>query len=97
MAPPELDTRTIQQLLADEVPHAGDRRLVLVHGRYTGSPTLTVDGRRAHVTDQRSVLGIHDAWITHREQVGDDLLVVVHPLDDDRLGWDLRGLSLIHI
>jgi hypothetical protein len=91
VAPPELDTRTIQQLLTDEVPHAGERRLVLVHGRYTGSPTLTVHGRRAHVTDQRSVLGIHDAWITHREQDGDDLLVVVHPLDDDRLGWDLRG------
>ena len=46
---------------------------------------------RVHVVDQQSVLGIVDAWLAHRAQGGDDLLVVVHPLDDDQLGWDVRG------
>ena len=44
-----------------------------------------------HIVDQQSVLGIVDAWLAHRAQGGDDLLVVVHPLDDDELGWDVRG------
>ena len=44
-----------------------------------------------HIVDQQSVLGIVDAWLAHRDQGGDDLLVVVHPLDDGQLGWDVRG------
>ena len=44
-----------------------------------------------HIVDQQSVLGIVDAWLAHRAQGGDDLLVVVHPLDDGQLGWDVRG------
>ena len=83
----------IEAVVGDELPHLGDRRLLLVHGRYPPGQkaTVQVDGRRAHVVDQQSVLGIVDAWVAHRERGGDDLLVVVHPLDDDQLGWDVRG------
>ena len=44
-----------------------------------------------HVTHQQSVLGILDAWLTHRDRSTDDVLVVVHPLNDEQLGWDIRG------
>ena len=83
----------VEAIVGDELPHLGDGRLLLVHGRYPPGEkaTLQVGGRRAQVVDQRSVLGIVDAWLAHRERGGDDLLVVVHPLDDDQLGWDVRG------
>ena len=93
MPVPELDTRMVEAVVNDELQHLGDRRLLLVHGRYPSGEKASVEvgGRRAHVVDQQSVLGIVDAWLTHRERGGDDLLVVVHPLDDDQLGWDIRG------
>ena len=93
MPAPELDTRMVEAIVVDELPHLGDRRLLLLHGRYPPGEkaTLQVGGRRVHIVDQQSVLGIVDAWLAHRAQGGDDLLVVVHPLDDDQLGWDVRG------
>ena len=96
MAAPQVDSRIVEAILDVELPSAGDARLVLLHGRYPASEkaTLKVDDRQIHVTDQQSVLGILDAWLTHRERAGDDVLVVVHPVDDDQLGWDIRGHAL---
>ena len=96
MPAPELDARVVETVLGVELSTASGARLVLLHGRYpaTEKVALTVDDRHVHVTDQQSVLGILDTWLTHRERPGDDLLVVVHPLDDDQLGWDIRGHAL---
>ncbi|GAA3850620.1 BREX-2 system phosphatase PglZ [Saccharothrix violaceirubra] len=98
VAPPEVNRRIVESLLEAELPHAGDRRLVLVHGRYDeSSPSefaLRVGGRqrRVTVTDQRSVLGIVDAWRRHRVGADtDDVLVVTTGVDDAQLGWNLRG------
>ena len=84
----------VEAVVSDELPHLGDRRLLLVHGRYSPAEeaTLQVDGRRTHVVERQSVLGVVDAWLDHRAHGGNDLLVVVvHPLDDEQLGWDVRG------
>ncbi len=96
MAAPELDSRIVEAVLDVELPSAGDARLVLLHGRYPAGEkaALKVDDRQIHVTDQQSVLGILDAWLTHSERASDDVLVVVHPVDDDQLGWDIRGHAL---
>jgi PglZ domain len=92
VAPPDLDARVIEALLAVELGESPDR-LVLVHGRFGAGARsgLSVAGRGVRIVEQRSVLGVHDAWLGHRD---DDVLVVVHPLDDDELGWDLRGHAL---
>jgi hypothetical protein len=99
VAPPELDRRVVEALLAVELPRARDRRLVLVHGRYAdGAPAefavkIGEESRRVRVTDQQSVLGVVDAWQTHREQNpdGDDVLVVTTAVEDAQLGWDVRA------
>ncbi|WP_329787391.1 BREX-2 system phosphatase PglZ [Lentzea sp. DG1S-22] len=100
-AVPEANRRVIEALLEAEMPRAGDRRLVLVHGRYDPkSPTeftvrLGEEQRNVKVTDQSSVLGIVDAWQTHRSAVdGDDILVVTTDVSDAQLGWDLRAYAV---
>lgn len=98
-APPQLNRRMIETLLADWLPQAKQRRLVLVYGRYEdGSTDFTVtaaeDRRRVHVTDQHSVLGIVEAWQQHQAERGaDDVLVVTTSVDDAQLGWDIRGYA----
>ncbi|WP_323807229.1 BREX-2 system phosphatase PglZ [Amycolatopsis thermoflava] len=99
-APPHLNRRMIETLLADWLPKAKQRRLVLIYGRYEeGSSEFTVgvagDRRRVHVTDQHSVLGLVEAWQRHQaERDGDDLLVVTTSVDDAQLGWNVRGYAL---
>ncbi|WP_329045576.1 BREX-2 system phosphatase PglZ [Amycolatopsis sp. NBC_01488] len=99
-APPQLSRRMIETLLADWLPQAKQRRLVLVYGRYEdGSSDFTVsfaeERRQVHVTDQHSVLGIVEAWQRHQAERGaDDLLVVATSVDDAQLGWDVRGYAL---
>lgn len=101
MTPPEVDDRTIGQLLRSYLPLEPYRRLVLVHGRYAPTAqqrfTVDVDGtdHDVTVTDAHSVLGVLGAWQEHREsaKVG-AVLVVTTGVPDDRLGWDLRGHAL---
>ncbi len=102
MTPPELDRRVLEALLQVELPPAGNRRLLLVHGRYaTGaspefSLTIRESKRRIRVVDQQSVLGILDAWQSHQERnpEGDDVLVVTTAVEDAQLGWDVRGHAI---
>lgn len=99
-APPQLTKRMIETLLTDWLPRAKERRLVLIYGRYEdGSSDFSLnteqDRKRVHVTDQHSVLGIVEAWQRHQAERGaDDILVVTTSLDDDQLGWDIRGYAL---
>ncbi|MCY7340470.1 MAG: BREX-2 system phosphatase PglZ [Pseudonocardia sp.] len=95
MAPPDIDRKLVEELLKDELPRAGDRTLVLVHGRYaTGAKsefTLEQAGTSwsVHVEDQQSVLGIVDAWQTHQERGSRGVLVLTTAVDDATLGWDV--------
>ncbi|MGW7019293.1 BREX-2 system phosphatase PglZ [Streptomyces decoyicus] len=98
---PQVGRRTIEALLATHASGLGDRRLVLVHGRYTaGAPEeFTVrtgeETRRVRVSHQASVLGILEEWTKHRDKAaGADLLVVTTGVDDGQIGWDLRGQAV---
>jgi hypothetical protein len=100
-APPVVDRRIIETLLDDTLRRSTAQRLMLVHGRYDPtSPaefTAQVGGTRRtiRVTDQPSVLGIVAAWQRHRDAADSgDLLVVTTGVDDDQLGWDLRGYAI---
>lgn len=99
-APPQLNRRMIETLLTDLLPKAKQRRLVLVYGRYeNGSSEFTVqvaeDRWRVHIADQHSLLGIVDAWQQHQTERGvDDVLVVTTSVDDEQLGWDIRGYAV---
>lgn len=95
---PPVGRRTVEALLAAYARGLNERRLVLVHGRYADNapPEFTVkfeeETRRVRVSHQSSVLGILGEWTEHQEKSGDaDLLVVTTGIDDDQLGWDLRG------
>ncbi|MFD9862311.1 BREX-2 system phosphatase PglZ [Streptomyces alboflavus] len=95
---PPVGRRTVEALLAAYAKGLNARRLVLVHGRYAdnAAPEFSVkvdeETRRVRVSHQSSVLGILGEWAEHQEKSGDtDLLVVTTGVDDDQLGWDLRG------
>ncbi|MFE9026587.1 BREX-2 system phosphatase PglZ [Streptomyces iakyrus] len=95
---PPVGRRTVEALLAAYAKGLKERRLVLVHGRYADNapPEFSVklgeDTRRVRVSHQSSVLGILGEWSEHQEKSADaDLLVVTTGVDDDQLGWDLRG------
>ncbi|ONI70892.1 alkaline phosphatase [Actinosynnema sp. ALI-1.44] len=98
---PPVDRRIVEAMVEDWLPHAGERRLLLVYGRYvdtvTEFPVLAgARRRRVHVADQHSVLGLVEAWQEHeRRHVDDeDLLVVTTTVPDDQLGWDLRAYAI---
>ncbi|MBP0458330.1 BREX-2 system phosphatase PglZ [Streptomyces montanisoli] len=100
-AAPRVGRRTIEALLATHAASLRERSLVLVHGHYvTGAPTrftATVDDepRRVQVRDESSVLGVTAAWQDHRHAAGPgDVLVVTTGVDDEQLGWDLRGRAV---
>ncbi|WP_033324487.1 BREX-2 system phosphatase PglZ [Streptomyces yerevanensis] len=95
---PPVGRRTVEALLAAYAKGLKDHRLVLVHGRYADNapPEFSVkvgeETRRVRVSHQSSVLGIVGEWAEHQEKTADaDLLVVTTGVDDDQLGWDLRG------
>ncbi|WP_435192519.1 BREX-2 system phosphatase PglZ [Streptomyces sp. NRRL F-5630] len=103
MAPalPRVGRRTVEALLAALAEDLGERSLVLVHGQYApGAPpqfTITLDGeaRRVHVRDEASVLGVVDALHEHRSAAASsDVLVVTTGVDDEQLGWDVRGRAV---
>ncbi|MFE9763258.1 BREX-2 system phosphatase PglZ [Streptomyces sp. NPDC005808] len=103
MAPaaPRVGRRTVEALLAAHKDSLRERSLVLIHGRYVpGAPTrftTTVDEepRRVLVRDESSVLGVMAAWHDHRDMAGPgDVLVVTTGMDDEQLGWDLRGRAV---
>ncbi|MEU2223351.1 BREX-2 system phosphatase PglZ [Streptomyces sp. NPDC018347] len=103
MAPalPRVGRRTLEALLAANAKDLGERSLVLVHGQYSpGAPpqfTITLDGaaRRVHVRDEASVLGVVDALHEHRSAAASsDVLVVTTGVDDEQLGWDVRGRAV---
>ncbi|MCC9307571.1 BREX-2 system phosphatase PglZ [Kitasatospora sp. RB6PN24] len=95
--PPRIGRRTVEALLEGHWSALRERRLVLVHGHYPQNElvefTARIGGttRRVHVTEEDSVLGILTAWQDHQRQPGRDVLVVATAVDDDQLGWDLRG------
>ncbi|MDO0926540.1 BREX-2 system phosphatase PglZ [Streptomyces sp. TG1A-8] len=103
MAPalPRVGRRTVEALLAANAKDLGERSLVLVHGQYApGAPpqfTITLDGetRRVHVRDEASALGVVDALHEHRSAAASsDVLVVTTGVDDEQLGWDVRGRAV---
>ncbi|MEU2484921.1 BREX-2 system phosphatase PglZ [Streptomyces sp. NPDC012617] len=103
MAPalPRVGRRTVEALLAANVEALRERSLVLVHGQYApGAPprfTITLDGaaRRVHVRDEASVLGVLAALHEHRTGAApSDVLVVTTGVDDEQLGWDVRGRAV---
>lgn len=100
-APPRVGRRTVEALLTANADNLGERGLVLVHGRYApGAPprfTVTLDGtaRRVHVRDEPSVLGVVAALHEHRSAAAPtDVLVVTTGVDDEQLGWDVRGRAV---
>ena len=103
MAPalPRVGRRTVEALLAANAKDLGERSLVLVHGQYaSGAPsrfTVTLDdeARRVHVRNEASVLGVVAALRDHRSAASpSDVLVVTTGLDDEQLGWDVRGRAV---
>jgi len=99
-APPDLDRRTVEATLEDELTHARGRRLLLVYGRYTDRVTeFTLsrpERRRVRVSDEHSVLGIVEAWQQHlaAHPDDDDLLVVTTSVEDSQLGWDVLAYAI---
>ncbi|MFD5237325.1 BREX-2 system phosphatase PglZ [Streptomyces tendae] len=103
MAPalPRVGRRTVEALLAANAKDLGESSLVLVHGQYaSGAPprfTITLDGeaRRVHVRNEASVLGVVAALREHRNAAAtSDVLVVTTGVDDEQLGWDVRGRAV---
>ncbi|MEN3582591.1 BREX-2 system phosphatase PglZ [Streptomyces sp. ZYX-F-203] len=103
MAPalPRVGRRTVEALLAANAEDLRASGLVLVHGRYApGAPprfTVTLDGEawRVHVRDETSVLGVVAALHEHRSAAASsDVLVVTTGVDDEQLGWDVRGRAV---
>lgn len=103
MAPalPRVGRRTVEALLTANAKDLHARSLVLVHGQYApGAPprfTVTLDGeaRRVHVRDEASVLGVVAALHEHRSAASSsDVLVVTTGVDDEQLGWDVRGRAV---
>lgn len=103
MAPalPRVGRRTVEALLAANAKDLGECSLVLVHGRYApGAPprfTVTLDGeaRRVQVRDEASVLGVVAALHEHRSTAASsDVLVLTTGIEDEQLGWDVRGRAV---
>ncbi|MFE4213604.1 BREX-2 system phosphatase PglZ [Streptomyces sp. NPDC056844] len=95
---PQVGRRTIEAMLDRHAKKLAEHSLLLVHGRYAAGSAATFTAevgertRRVTVHDESSVLGVLDAWHTHREEAAPgDLLVVTTGVDDDDLGWDVRG------
>lgn len=95
---PLVNRRIIEALLDAELHSSTGRRLVLVSARYEDTAprefTALVQGRprRVRVDDERSVLGIADAWQRHLAECDDDgLLVITSDVPATQLGWDLRA------
>ncbi|MFE3138978.1 BREX-2 system phosphatase PglZ [Streptomyces scopuliridis] len=102
---PRVGRRTVEALLAANAEALRERTLVLVHGQYApGAPlrfTVTLDGeaRRVQVRDEASVLGVLTALHEHRSTASAsassaDVLVVTTGVDDEQLGWDVRGRAV---
>jgi hypothetical protein len=100
-APLAVSRRVVEALLAEELPRALGRRLLVVHGKYEDSApaefTAQVNDRshRVRATHQASVLGIVDTWQDHQLSARDeDLLVVTTTVADGQIGWELRGHAM---
>ena len=96
--PPQVGRRTVEALLDRHAKKLADHNLMLVHGRYAAGSAATFTAevgeqtRRVTVRDEASVLGILAAWHSHRDEAAPgDLLVVTTGVDDEQLGWDVRG------
>ncbi|MDX3450861.1 BREX-2 system phosphatase PglZ [Streptomyces sp. ME02-8801-2C] len=95
---PQVGRRTVEALLDRHAKKLADHSLMLVHGRYAAGSATTFTAevgkqtRRVTVRDESSVLGILATWHSHRDEAAPgDLLVVTTGVDDDQLGWDVRG------
>ncbi|MFF5841041.1 BREX-2 system phosphatase PglZ [Streptomyces massasporeus] len=96
--PPQVGRRTVEALLDRHAKKLADHSLMLVHGTYAAGSATTFTAevgeqtRRVTVRDESSVLGILAAWHSHRDEAAPgDLLVVTTGVDDEELGWDVRG------
>jgi hypothetical protein len=95
---PQVGRRTVEALLDRHARKLAEHNLMLIHGRYAAGSATTFTAevgertRRVTVRDEPSVLGVLAAWHSHRDEAAPgDLLVVTTGVDDDQLGWDLRG------
>ncbi|MDB1088763.1 BREX-2 system phosphatase PglZ [Streptomyces sp. ACA25] len=95
---PQVGRRSVEALLDRHARKLAEHSLVLIHGQYAAGSATTFTTevgertRRVTVRDESSVLGILAAWHNHRDEAAPgDLLVVTTGVDDDQLGWDLRG------
>ncbi|KAF2776806.1 BREX-2 system phosphatase PglZ [Streptomyces sp. OM5714] len=95
---PQVGRRTVEALLDRHAKKLAEHSLMLVHGQYAAGSATTFTAevgertRRVTVRDESSVLGVLAAWHSHRDEAAPgDLLVVTTGLDDDQLGWDVRG------
>ncbi|MEW2399912.1 BREX-2 system phosphatase PglZ [Streptomyces sp. NPDC046862] len=95
---PQVGRRTVEALLDRHAKKLAEHSLVLIHGQYAAGSATTFTSevgertRRVTVRDESSVLGILAAWHSHRDEAAPgDLLVVTTGVEDDQLGWDLRG------
>ncbi|WP_338895627.1 BREX-2 system phosphatase PglZ [Streptomyces sp. TG1A-60] len=95
---PQVGRRSVEALLDRHARKLAEHSLMLIHGQYAAGSATTFTAevgeqtRRVTVRDESSVLGILTAWHSHRaEAAPGDLLVVTTGVDDDQLGWDLRG------
>ncbi|MEY7971278.1 BREX-2 system phosphatase PglZ [Saccharomonospora xinjiangensis] len=102
-AAPDIDRRMLEALVEHWLPEAGERQLLLVHGRYTEGadrsfPVKTSERRcRVHVADQHSLLGALEAWQEHQSSHADDpdaLLVITTSVADQQFGWDLLAYAV---
>ncbi|WP_277068130.1 BREX-2 system phosphatase PglZ [Saccharomonospora viridis] len=99
---PEVDRRMLEALVEHWLPQAKGRRLLLVHGRYVDGDrefgVTTKEHRcRVRVADQRSLLGVLEAWQDHQREYGadaDTLLVVTTDVPDEQFGWDLLAYAV---
>lgn len=79
------------ETLVSQLSQASHSRVIAVHlpGSWAGGDELRVGGQPWRVVRAASVLAVREALADHEEAGGDARLVLLTPLEDQRLGWDV--------